>query len=237
MLERNYTSAIERNDVDEGLRSYLISVYNYMASGLVVTALAAFLVANSSLINLMFSAQGGMSGLGWLFLFAPLIVVFGFSWVLTRGTLGQVRGVFFLYSALMGISLTPVVLVYTGASMARVFLITAATFGVMSLYGYTTKRDLTSWGAFLRMGLWGVIIAVVVNFFMQSAALDYALSFVIVALFVGLTAYDTQKIRQIYMSYDSEDMQGRKVVVGALSLYLDFINLFMALLQIMGDRR
>ena len=121
--------------------------------------------------------------------------------------------------------------------MARVFLITAATFGVMSLYGYTTKRDLTSWGAFLRMGLWGVIIAVVVNFFMQSAALDYALSFVIVALFVGLTAYDTQKIRQIYMSYDSEDMQGRKVVVGALSLYLDFINLFMALLRIMGDRR
>ena len=237
MLERNYTSAIERNDVDEGLRSYLISVYNYMASGLVVTALAAFLVANSSLINLMFSAQGGMSGLGWLFLFAPLIVVFGFSWVLTRGTLGQVRGVFFLYSALMGISLAPVVLAYTGASMARVFLITAATFGTMSLYGYTTKRDLTSWGAFLRMGLWGVIIAVVVNFFMQSASLDYALSFVIVALFVGLTAYDTQKIRQIYMSYDSEDIQGRKVVVGALSLYLDFINLFMALLRIMGDRR
>jgi FtsH-binding integral membrane protein len=237
MLERNYTSAIERNDVDEGLRSYLISVYNYMASGLVVTALAAFLVANSSLINLMFSAQGGMSGLGWLFLFAPLIVVFGFSWVLTRGTLGQVRGVFFLYSALMGISLAPVVLVYTGASMARVFLITAATFGTMSLYGYTTKRDLTSWGAFLRMGLWGVIIAVVVNFFMQSASLDYALSFVIVALFVGLTAYDTQKIRQIYMSYDSEDIQDRKVVVGALSLYLDFINLFMALLRIMGDRR
>lgn len=237
MLERNYTSAIERNDVDEGLRSYLISVYNYMASGLVVTALAAFLVANSSLINFMFSAQGGMSGLGWLFLFAPLIVVFGFSWVLTRGTLGQVRGVFFLYSALMGISLAPVVLAYTGASMARVFLITAATFGVMSLYGYTTKRDLTSWGAFLRMGLWGVIIAVVVNFFMQSASLDYALSFVIVALFVGLTAYDTQKIRQIYMSYDSEDIQGRKVVVGALSLYLDFINLFMALLRIMGDRR
>ena len=237
MLERNYTSAIERNDVDEGLRSYLISVYNYMASGLVVTALAAFLVANSSLINLMYSAQGGMSGLGWLFLFAPLIVVFGFSWVLTKGTLGQVRGVFFLFSALMGISLTPVVLTYTGASMARVFLITAGTFGAMSLYGYTTKRDLTSWGAFLRMGLWGVIIAIVVNFFMQSAALDYALSFVIVALFVGLTAYDTQKIRQIYMSYDSEDIQGRKVVVGALSLYLDFINLFMALLRIMGDRR
>ena len=237
MLERNYTSAVERADIDEGLRSYLISVYNYMASGLVVTALAAFLVANSSLINLMYSAQGGMSGLGWLFLFAPLIVVFGFSWVLTKGTLGQVRGVFFLFSALMGISLTPVVLTYTGASMARVFLITAGTFGAMSLYGYTTKRDLTSWGAFLRMGLWGVIIAIVVNFFMQSAALDYALSFVIVALFVGLTAYDTQKIRQIYMSYDSEDIQGRKVVVGALSLYLDFINLFMALLRIMGDRR
>lgn len=237
MLERNYTSAVEKNEVDEGLRSYLISVYNYMSSGLVVTALAAFLVANSSLINLMFSAQGGMSGLGWLFLLAPLIVIFGFNWVLTRGTIGQVRGVFFLYSALMGVSLAPIVLVYTGASMARVFLITAATFGAMSLYGYTTKRDLTSWGSFLRMGLWGVIIAAVVNFFMQSASLDYALSFVVVGLFVGLTAYDTQKIRQIYMSYDSEDIQGRKVVVGALSLYLDFINLFLALLRIMGDRR
>lgn len=237
MLEKNYTSAVERVDIDEGLRSYFISVYNHMAGGLLVTALTAYFIANTPLIAMMFDARGGMSGLGWLFLLAPLIVVFGFSWVVSRGTLNQVRGVFLLYSALMGISLAPVFLVYTGASMARVFLITAGTFGAMSLYGYTTKRDLTSMGSFLIMGLWGVIIASVVNIFLKSSGLDFALSIITVFLFVGLTAFDTQKIRMIYISADSEDMRGRKVVVGALELYLDFINLFMALLRIMGDRK
>ena len=138
MLERNYTSAVEKNEVDEGLRSYFISVYNHMSGGLLLTALTAWIVANTSLIGLMFTPQGGMSALGWLFLLAPLIVVFGFGWVLSRGTLAQVRGVFILYSALMGVSMAPIFLVYTGASMARVFLITAGTFGAMSLYGYTT---------------------------------------------------------------------------------------------------
>ena len=121
--------------------------------------------------------------------------------------------------------------------MAKVFLITAGTFGGMSLYGYTTKRDLSSWGAFLRMGLWGVIVALIVNVFMQSSAFDYALSILSVFIFVGLTAYDTQKIREIYASADNSDIKGRKVIVGALSLYLDFINLFIALLRLMGDRR
>lgn len=237
MLEKNYTSAVERADIDEGLRSYLISVYNYMAGGLLVTALTAYFVASSSLMGLMFDARGGMSGLGWLFLLAPLIVVFGFNWVVNRGTLNQVRGVFLLYSALMGISLAPIFLVYTGASMARVFLVTAGTFGAMSLYGYTTKRDLTSMGSFLIMGLWGIIIASIVNIFMNSSGLSFALSIITVFLFVGLTAYDTQKIRAIYLSADSEDMRGRKVIVGALELYLDFINLFMALLRLMGDRK
>lgn len=237
MLEKNYTSAVERADTDEGLRSYLISVYNYMAGGLLVTALTAYFVASSSLMGLMFDARGGMSGLGWLFLLAPLIVVFGFNWVVNRGTLNQVRGVFLLYSALMGISLAPIFLVYTGASMARVFLVTAGTFGAMSLYGYTTKRDLTSMGSFLIMGLWGIIIASIVNIFMNSSGLSFALSIITVFLFVGLTAYDTQKIRAIYLSADSEDMRGRKVIVGALELYLDFINLFMALLRLMGDRK
>lgn len=237
MLERNYTSAVERADVDQGLRSYFVSVYNHMAGGLLITALAAFFVANSSLMQLMFNEQGGMSVLGWLFLLAPLIVVFAFGWVVSRGTLSQVRGVFLLYSALMGVSMAPIFLVYTDASMFRVFLITAATFGAMSLYGYKTHRDLTAFGSFLIMGLWGVIIATLVNMFMKSEALYYVLSYVTVFLFVGLTAYDTQKIRSIYMSSDNEDLQGRKVIVGALSLYLDFVNLFMALLRIMGDRR
>ena len=202
-----------------------------------LTALAAWVVANTSLINLMFSAQGGMSVLGWLFLLAPLVVVFAFGWVVARGTLAQVKGTFIAYSALMGISLAPIFMVYTGASMARVFLITAGMFGGMSLYGYVTKRDLTSVGSFLKMGLWGVIIAMLVNLFLRSSALDFALSIVSVFVFVGLTAYDTQKIREIYMSADSTDVQGRKVVVGALNLYLDFINLFLALLRLMGDRR
>ncbi|MBQ8677402.1 MAG: Bax inhibitor-1/YccA family protein [Alphaproteobacteria bacterium] len=237
MIENKYTSAVEKADVDEGLRSYFISVYNYMGIGLLITALAAFLVANSSLINMMFDARGSMSGLGWLFLLAPLIVVFGFGWVVARGTLNQVRGVFLLYSALMGVSLAPIFLVYTGTSMARVFLITAGTFGAMSMYGYVTKRDLTAMGSFLMMGLWGVIIAMLVNIFMQSSAVTYAVSIISVFVFVGLTAYDTQKIRMIYMESDNEDTQGRKVIVGALELYLDFINLFMSLLRLMGDRR
>ena len=234
-LQKNYTDVgVERTAVDDGLRAYLVSVYNHMAGALAVTAAVAFLVANTSLITMMFNPQtGGMSVLGWLFLLSPLIVIFGFNWVLTSGTLAQVRGVFWLYSALMGASLAPIFLVYTSASMVRVFLITAAMFGAMSIYGTVTKRDLTSMGAFLRMGLWGIIIAAVVNLFMQSPALYYVLSIVSVVVFTGLTAYDTQKIRQIYMSADNDDTMTRKVVVGALELYLDFINLFLALLRLM----
>ena len=239
MLEKNYTDVgIERTSVDEGLRSYFVGVYNHMAGALVITGLVAFFVANTPLLAMMFDAQtGGMSVLGWLFLLSPLIVIFGFNWVIQRGTLGQVRGVFWLYSALMGVSLAPIFLVYTGASMTRVFLITAAMFGGMGIYGMTTKRDLTSMGAFLRMGLWGIIIASIINIFMQSSALYYVLSWVSVVVFTGLTAYDTQKIREIYMSGDSEDTMTRKIVVGALELYLDFINLFLALLRLFGDRK
>ena len=213
-LQKNYTDVgVERTAVDDGLRAYLVSVYNHMAGALAVTAAVAFLVANTSLITMMFNPQtGGMSVLGWLFLLSPLIVIFGFNWVLTSGTLAQVRGVFWLYSALMGASLAPIFLVYTSASMVRVFLITAAMFGAMSIYGTVTKRDLTSMGAFLRMGLWGIIIAAVVNLFMQSPALYYVLSIVSVVVFTGLTAYDTQKIRQIYMSADNDDTMTRKAV-------------------------
>lgn len=242
MLEKNYTDVgIERaggRTIDEGLRAYMAKVYNYMAAALCVTALSAFLVANTSLLELMFNpSTGGMSALGWLFLLAPLIVVFGFQWVLTRGTVGQVRGVFWLYSVLIGVSLAPIFMVYTGASMARVFLITAAMFGGMGIYGLTTKRDLSGWGSFLIMGLWGIIIATLVNLFIGSESLYYLLSYVSVFVFVGLTAYDTQAIRNIYFASDGEDIAERKVVAGALELYLDFINLFMALLRIMGDRK
>ena len=153
-LQKNYTDVgVERTAVDDGLRAYLVSVYNHMAGALAVTAAVAFLVANTSLITMMFNPQtGGMSVLGWLFLLSPLIVIFGFNWVLTSGTLAQVRGVFWLYSALMGASLAPIFLVYTSASMVRVFLITAAMFGAMSIYGTVTKRDLTSMGALSQNG-------------------------------------------------------------------------------------
>ena len=144
---------------------------------------------------------------------------------------------FWLFSAVMGASLTPTLLMYTASSMTRVFLITAAMFGGMSLYGYTTKRDLTGFGSFLIMGLIGLIIATIVNMFMQSEAMYYALSYIGVAIFVGLTAYDTQTIRNIYSSVDDDDMLTRKAVSGALSLYLDFINLFLYLLRLMGDRK
>ena len=226
--------------VDEGLRQYMLKVYNYMAGGLCLTALAAYLVANTSLIRLFFSVtpQGvTMSGLGWLFLFAPLLMVFAFGWVLQRGTLQQVQAMFWGFSAVMGISLTPVLMAYTGASVTRVFLITAAMFGGMSLYGYTTKKDLSAMGSFLIMGVWGLVIASIINIFFQSPGLSYAVSIIGVLVFTGLTAYDTQTIRQIYYSADSEDTIGRKAISGALSLYLDFINMFIYLLRLMGDRR
>ena len=169
----------------------MIKVYNYMAAGLCLTAFAAYLVANTSLIRLFFNItpQGAsLSGLGWLFLLAPFLMIFAFGWVISRGTLQQVQGVFWGFSAVMGISLAPIFLTYTGDSITRLFLITAATFGGMSIYGYTTKRDLTAMGSFMVMGLWGVIIASIVNIFMQSSGLSFALSILTVIIFTGLTA-------------------------------------------------
>lgn len=226
--------------VDEGLRQYMLKIYNYMTGGLCLTALAAYIVANTSLIRLFFNItpQGAtMSGLGWLFLFAPLIMVFAFGWVLQKGTLQQVQAMFWGFSAVMGISLTPILMAYTGASVTRVFLITAAMFGGMSLYGYTTKKDLSAMGSFLIMGVWGLIIASLINIFFQSPGLSYAVSIIGVLIFTGLTAYDTQAVRRIYYSADSEDTMSRKAIVGALNLYMDFINMFIYLLRLMGDRR
>ncbi|MBP5615695.1 MAG: Bax inhibitor-1/YccA family protein [Alphaproteobacteria bacterium] len=236
METKYYTDAVTRSDVDEGLKSFMLKVYNYMAAGLSVTALTAWATLNTPLFNLFFT-QNGMTGLGWVVFLAPLLLIFVFNRVLVRGSTAQVQGVFWGFSALMGASLAPVLLMYTAASMARVFLITAGTFGAMSLYGYTTKRDLTSMGSFMIMGLWGVIIASIVNIFLKSPAMYYVLSYLSVAIFVGLTAYDTQKIRNIYMSGDDDSMMLRKAVAGALELYLDFINLFLSLLRIMGNRR
>ena len=240
MVEKGYTAVETKSkavEIDEGLRRYMISIYNYMTVALVVTGVVAAVIANTSLIRLFFDINGGLSVLGWIALLSPIAVIFWFNNVAAKGSVVQLKAIFYLFSVLMAVSLTPVFLVYTGASVAKVFLITSVTFGGMSIYGYTTKKDLTSWGSFLRMGLWGIIIAMIVNIFMRSGPMDYAISVIAVFVFTGLIAYDTQKIRQIYYSGDSEDTQGRKALVGALNLYLDFINLFVHLLRLIGDRR
>lgn len=241
MLNKTYSQASSTATINEGLRQYMIKVYNFMAAGLCLTALSAYLVANTPLLRLFFtiSPEGGLalSGFGWLMFIAPLIMVFAFGWVINRGTAAQVQTYFWGYAAVMGISLTPLVLAYTGASLARVFLITAGTFGAMSIYGYTTKKDLSALGSFLMMGLFGIIIAMIVNIFMQSPGVDYAVSILAIGIFIGLTAYDTQRIRDMYMDGDTSDITTKKAIAGALSLYLDFINMFIYLLRFMGDRR
>ena len=243
MLEnKNIANIGSRTAIDEGLRQYMIKVYNYMSGGLCITALVAYLIANTSIIRMFFEVSPagqvmGMSGLGWLTLIAPFIMIFAFGWVLVKGTLAQVQGVFWGFSALMGASLAPVILMYTGASVTRIFLITAAMFGGMSLYGYTTKKDLTGMGSFMIMAVWGIVIASIVNIFMKSSGLYFAISFISVIAFTGLTAYDTQRIRQLYLEANGSDTAGRKAIAGALSLYMDFINIFIALLNLMGERR
>lgn len=239
-MQHEIYSQTQSSVQDAGLRSYMLKVYNFMAGGLCVTALAAWLVANTSLINMFFTITPetiSLSVLGWVALIAPLILVFAFNWVVNSGTAKQVQLLFWSYAALMGISLTPIFLLYTQSSLVRVFLITAGSFGALSLYGYTTKRDLTGMGSFLYMGLFGLIIAMIVNIFLKSSGLDWALSILGVGIFSGLTAYDSQRIRTLYMAGDSDEINTKKALSGALSLYLDFINLFLYLLRFMGDRR
>ena len=240
MENKTYTAAVVKDTVDEGLRSYMVKVYNYMTGGLCLTALTVLFLMRTGLISLFFNIQDGyasLSLLGWAAFIAPFVMVFMFSSAVRNGSLSKVQTMFWLYSAVIGIAIAPIMLAYTGTSIVRVFLITSATFGSMSLYGYTTKKDLTSVGSFLFMGVWGLIIASIVNIFMQSHAVYWAITYAGVIIFVGLTAYDTQKIRLIYSRHDTEDMLTRKALVGALELYMDFINLFLYLLRAMGDRK
>jgi hypothetical protein len=177
-----------------------------------------------------------MSVLGWIAFFAPLGMVFFLSFRIHAMSVATAQLTFWLFAAVMGIGLAPIFLMYTGASVARVFFITSATFGAMSLWGYTTKRDLTSWGSFLFMGLVGIIIASLVNIFLQSSMMQWVISVIGVVIFTGLTAYDTQKIKEMYFEQDDQATMGRKAIMGALNLYLDFINLFLMLLQLFGNR-
>ncbi|MEE8533902.1 MAG: Bax inhibitor-1/YccA family protein [Alphaproteobacteria bacterium] len=223
---------VERAVIDEGLRTYMLSVYNYMASGLALTGVVAFFVANTPvLMNAVFGTP-----LIWLVMFSPLIIVFMLSARIHKMSVVAAQATFWVFATLMGMSLASIFIVYTGTSIARVFFITAGVFGAMSLYGYTTKRDLTGWGSFLFMGLIGVIIASIVNIFLGSSMLYFAISVIGVLVFTGLTAYDTQKIKEMYVESDASAVATKKAIMGALRLYLDFINLFLMLLRLFGNR-
>jgi len=222
---------------DAGLRSYMLSVYNYMTSGVLLTGIVAMLFARSPYMSLLFSPDGRASGLGYIVMFAPLGIVLWLSFGINRMSETTAKGLFWAYAVLMGLSLSTVLLAFTGASVAQTFFATAAAFAGLSLWGYTTKRDLSGFGTFLIMGVVGLIVASVINMFMRSTGLDLAISFIGVLLFAGLTAYDTQKIKSMYFAVGGTQFAGKSVVMGALQLYLDFINMFLFLLRFMGDRR
>ena len=217
--------------VDAGLRAHMIRVYNYMAGGVALTGLVAYFT------NAYFGQALHGSPLMWVLILAPLGLVFFLSYKIESLSVPTARALFFVYAALLGASLSVIFAVYTDASITRVFFISAASFGALSLWGYTTQRDLTGMGSFLMMGLIGIIIASLVNIFLKSSGLDWIISVVGVLVFAGLTAYDTQKIKEMYSAYDDGTVAGRKAIMGALSLYLDFINLFLFMLRLFGSRR
>ena len=259
-LDRNYASpfgrAAGRTDaaaVDAGLRAYMLRIYNYMSIGLAITGLAALGIymvavadgssADAIRIGKLYLTPVGyqiyVGPLKWLFMLAPLAMVFAISAGINKFKPATTQLLFWVFSALMGISLLSIFLVYTHTSIVRVFFITAASFGALSLYGYTTKRDMTGMGSFLIMGLFGIIIASVVNIFVASSALQFVVSVVGVLVFAGLTAWDTQRLKNDYIyGYASQggDVAERAAITGALSLYLNFINLFTLLLQLLGQR-
>ena len=232
--------------VDAGLRAYMLRVYNYMAAAVALTGVVAYATFNAAVVT---DASGKITALtpfGQTIFSGPLSIV------LLLGTLGLVffisfrinrlqyttaMTLFMVYAALLGVTLSSIFLAYTGASITRVFFISAASFGALSLYGYSTQRDLSAMGSFMIMGLFGIIIASLVNIFLKSSGLDWAISIIGIGVFAGLTAWDTQRINEMYDSMDDDGTMGRKAIMGALSLYLDFINLFLMLLRVVGDRR
>ncbi len=244
-----YGAGVARSGVgaiDQGLRAYMIGVYNYMTLGLGITGLFA---VGAFKLGVVENQAGGIIGLTdfgraiyvsplhWVIVLAPLAVVFFISARINAISAATARNAFFAFSALIGLSLSALLLRYSGVSVGRAFFETAAAFGGLSLYGYTTKRDLSAMGSFMVMGLWGLIIASVVNLFLQSTGLQWALSILCIGVFSGLTAWDTQSIKSRYFAGDGYETAQKKSVYGALQLYLDFINIFMALLQLTGSSR
>jgi FtsH-binding integral membrane protein len=222
---------------DAGLRSYMLSVYNYMASGVLLTGIIALLFAPYA-GDVLISASGrGLSGLGWLVTLSPLAFVFAMSFGVNRMSTSTLQMLFWGFAAVMGLSMSTLFIAFTGVSIAQTFFATAAAYLALSLYGYTTKRDLSGFGTFLIMGVVGLLVAMLINLFLQSSTMHLVISAIGVLLFAGLTAYDTQRIKSMYAHVAGTDMMGKVVIMGALSLYLDFINMFQFLLSFMGDRR
>lgn len=243
MIDYTKSFVKDKGSFDEGLRNYMLKIYNFMAIGLLVTGVFAFSTLNfPPLASLMFNIGPngefmGTSGLGMLISFAPLGIAIYFFMGLGRMSVNTAQTLFWVYAAVMGMSLSYLGIVYTGQSLARTFFICASVFGAMSLYGYSTKSDLTSMGSFLIMGLIGLIVVSLVNIFLRSPAIDFATSFIGIAIFMGLTAWDTQKLKTIYYSSGGGEMGQKMAVMGAFTLYLDFINLFLYMLRFFGDRK
>ncbi|MDO8421685.1 MAG: Bax inhibitor-1/YccA family protein [Parvibaculum sp.] len=231
--------------IDEGLRSYMLSVYNYMAGGLALTGVVAYLAFQFAVVqtpdgSLALTSAGAalyQSPLKWVVMLAPLGMVFFLSARISKMSVSTAQISFWLFAGLMGLSLSSIFLIYTGASITQTFFVTAIAFGGLSLYGYTTKRDLTGFGSFLIMGVIGLLVASVVNIWLASPMIQWAVSVLGVLIFAGLTAYDTQRIKEMYYVGDAAATASKKAIMGALSLYLDFINMFMFLLQLFGNRR
>jgi FtsH-binding integral membrane protein len=230
---RNVQTANAALGVDAGLRAYMLGVYRYMAGALALTGLVALFTANTPAL---YQAIFG-SGLQWVLLIGQVGLVLWLSLRIESMNLSTAKSVFWAYAGLNGLTFAVILLAYTGESVARVFFITSASFGALSLYGYTTKRDLTAFASFLFIGLIGLVLASIVNLFLNSGPLSFVISAIGVLVFAGLTAYDTQKIRLMYDTRDGTEIAAKKSIMGALTLYLDFINLFIYLLRFLGDRR
>jgi uncharacterized protein len=247
-FDRNYAAragVAERAVIDVGLRAYMLRVYNYMAAGVALTGVVAWLIFNAA-VQTSASGQLVLTSFGQTIYGGPVMIVlflgtlgivFFLSFRINRLQTGTALALFMLYAGLLGVMLSSIFLTYTHGSIARTFFISAASFGALSLYGYTTQRDLSPIGSFLVMGLFGLILAMIVNMFLKSTGLDFAISAIGVLIFAGLTAWDTQRIKEMYSVSDDGTVAGRKAVMGALTLYLDFINLFLFMLRFMGDRR
>jgi len=224
---------VDTAGIDKGLRSYMLSIYNYMASGILLTGIVALGFAQSGLALQVLYGPGIAK---YIIMFSPLAIVFAMSFGANRFSTMTLQALFWGFAGLMGLSMSAIFLVFTGGTIALAFFSTAAAFAGLSLWGYTTQKNLSGWGSFLIMGLVGLIVASILNLFLQSGTINLVLSYAAVLIFAGLTAYDTQRLKSMYVHVAGSDMMGKVVILGALSLYLNFINMFQALLSIMGGR-